>query len=144
MQNFKARVLAFVKLVPKGKVVSYGQVAAAMGSPRAARQVGFVLRSLSVDSLFPARIHSALETPRKGKYRKGEPFLGFRSEVIPWWRVVNNQGIISIKGNWVATKELQKALLEKEGIVVNKNFNLDIKQYRWLGGRRRHQKIKTK
>jgi methylated-DNA-protein-cysteine methyltransferase-like protein len=144
MQNFKAKVLAFVKLVPTGRVVSYGQVAVTIGYPRAARQVGFVLWSISVDSLFPARIHSALETPRNGRYRKGKPFLGFPSEVIPWWRVLSSQGIISIKGNWVATKELQKALLEKEGIVVNKNFDLDIKKYRWLGGRRRYQKIKAK
>ncbi len=104
MQNFKAQVLAFIKLVPKGKVVSYGQVAAAAGSPLAARQVGTVLRGID---------------PSQNN--------------IPWWRVINNQGEISIKGNWTATKELQKALLIKEGIAVNSDFKLDIKKYRWTG-----------
>ena len=104
MQNFKIRVLAFIKLVPKGKVVSYGQVAAAAGSPFAARQVGTILRGLDSSA--------------------GD---------IPWWRVLNNQGEISIKGNWTATKELQKALLIKEGVAVSTDFRLDIKKYRWIG-----------
>ena len=50
---------------------------------------------------------------------------------VPWWRVVNNRGLISIKGNWTATKELQKNLLMKEGIEVDENFVLDIEQYRF-------------
>ena len=101
MDGFKQRVISFIKNVPKGKVVSYGQVAAAAGSPRAARQVGGILRSLDED------------------------------QHVPWWRVINNQGLISIKGNWTATKELQKALLEKEGIKVNKDFVVDMEKYRY-------------
>ena len=89
--------------MPKGRVVSYGQVAAVAGSPRAARQVGGILRALDI-------------TDKK----------------VPWWRVVNNLGIISIKGNWTATKDMQKNLLIKEGINVNSNFSLDINKYRWI------------
>ena len=37
------RVYEYVKTVPRGKVVTYGQVAAAIGSPRCARQVGWAL-----------------------------------------------------------------------------------------------------
>ena len=37
------RVYEFVRRVPKGKVVTYGQVAAAIGAPRCARQVGWAL-----------------------------------------------------------------------------------------------------
>lgn len=99
--TFKEQVVSFIKSVPKGKVVSYGQVAAYCGSPRAARQVGGVLRGLDDES------------------------------GVPWWRVINNQGVLSIKGNWIATKEMQKTLLEKEGIKVSENFNLDIEQYRY-------------
>ncbi len=36
-------VYALVKQIPKGKVATYGQIACAAGSPRAARQVGYAL-----------------------------------------------------------------------------------------------------
>lgn len=41
--NFFERVYALVKRIPRGKVATYGQIAYALGSPRAARQVGFAL-----------------------------------------------------------------------------------------------------
>ncbi|MBQ8885411.1 MAG: MGMT family protein [Clostridia bacterium] len=41
--NFFERVYEVVKRVPKGKVTTYGQVALLVGSPRAARQVGYAL-----------------------------------------------------------------------------------------------------
>lgn len=37
------RVYAYLKTVPRGKVVTYGQIAAAIGAPRCARQVGWAL-----------------------------------------------------------------------------------------------------
>jgi len=93
-------VIKFISQVPAGKVVSYGQVAAVCGSPRAARQVGGILRGLDSETK------------------------------IPWWRVINSQGIISIKGNWTATKELQKELLIKDGVAVSHDFKIDINKYR--------------
>jgi methylated-DNA-protein-cysteine methyltransferase-like protein len=101
MTQFKQTVLTIIASIPKGKVMSYGQIAAHAGSPRAARQVGGILRASS------------------------------DSDRLPWWRVLNNEGRITIKGNWFATKELQKSLLEKEGIIVNKDFKLDIERYRF-------------
>ncbi len=101
MRSFKEAVLDFVKSIPKGKVVSYGQVAAAVGSPRAARQVGAVLGQL------------------------------YSLSSVPWWRVVNSQGVISIKGNWAATKEQQKALLLKENIKVNESFKIEMQKFGW-------------
>lgn len=100
--KFRESVINFIKKIPKGKVVSYGQVAAAAGSPRAARQVGSILMRLTED-----------DGP------------------VPWWRVVNNQGIISIKGNWEVSKELQRELLIRDGVLVNKDFTLDINHYRY-------------
>ena len=41
---FRERVWAFVRSVPSGKVVTYGQVAAMLGAPFAARAVGSVLK----------------------------------------------------------------------------------------------------
>lgn len=43
MSDFFNRVYEFVKRVPAGKVVTYGDVARAIGSPRASRQVGWAL-----------------------------------------------------------------------------------------------------
>ncbi len=62
------RVYALVATVPPGRVVTYGQVARALGVERGARAVGYALKALSdVDG-------------------------------IPWWRVVNASGGISPRG----------------------------------------------
>lgn len=99
--TFKEKVIVAVDIIPKGKVVSYGQVAAAAGSPRAARQVGWVLHGLDGDNK------------------------------LPWWRVINNLGCISIKGNFYSTPLLQKKLLEKERVKVTSDFQIDIEKYRY-------------
>jgi len=101
MEGFKQKVIKLVRRIPKGQVASYGQIASALGSPRAARQVGWVLRGSDPVDVF-----------------------------VPWWRVVNNKGAITIKGNPVATKLQQKLLLEKEGVKVSQEFTLDIEKYR--------------
>ena len=103
-ENFKDKILEIIRRVPKGKVVSYGQVAAAAGFPTYARHVGKVLSELDENTK------------------------------VPWWRVVNNQGYISIKGNWIATKEIQRTLLLQERIEVDKDFRLDMKRHRhvWI------------
>lgn len=100
--SFKEQVSVFIKTVPKGKVVSYGQAAAACGKPRAAREVGWILRGLDISD-----------------------------SSLPWWRVVNNRGIISIKGNWTSTKEQQRQLLLREGVEVGEDFSLDMEKYRY-------------
>jgi methylated-DNA-protein-cysteine methyltransferase related protein len=101
MTTFQEAVLRAVRMVPSGKVVSYGQVAAYVGTPRAARQDGWAMRSL-----------------------EGAPDF-------PWWRVLNNAGRITIKGNQINSAQLQKELLEAEGIKVNHDFELDIEKYRY-------------
>jgi methylated-DNA-protein-cysteine methyltransferase related protein len=138
IMGFKNSVINFVKKIPKGKVASYGQAAAACGHPRAARQVGGILRGLDIWG--PQISEPAWQ---KGNLGKGAKFqrpkraknlLPAEAEetIVPWWRVVNNQGVISIKGNWEASKELQRELLRKEGIEVSENFTLDINRYRYL------------
>jgi len=42
--SFFEEVYRIVKRVPYGRVVSYGQIALLLGSPRAARQVGWAMR----------------------------------------------------------------------------------------------------
>ena len=63
--HFYACVYAVVRQVPAGKVVTYGQVAALLGKPRAARAVGYALRFLP----------TGLD--------------------VPWHRVINHRGHIS-------------------------------------------------
>lgn len=41
---FKAKVIAIVKAIPKGKVMTYGEVAKVAGSPRSARAVGVIMK----------------------------------------------------------------------------------------------------
>lgn len=64
--TFRERVLEVVRAVPRGRVVTYGQVATWVGAPRAARQVGAVLFGL--------------------RESDGD---------VPWQRVVNAKGGIS-------------------------------------------------
>lgn len=45
-EGFHRRVEAVVRLVPAGSVTTYGDVAAALGSPRVARHVGWALAAL--------------------------------------------------------------------------------------------------
>lgn len=44
MNSFFEAVYEIVRRVPRGKVVSYGQIARALGTPRASRHVGFAMR----------------------------------------------------------------------------------------------------
>jgi methylated-DNA-protein-cysteine methyltransferase-like protein len=64
-KTFSDRVYALVRTVPRGKIVSYGAVAALLGKPRGARAVGQALRNLPEGS------------------------------DVPWWRVVNRNGAVS-------------------------------------------------
>ena len=61
----------------------------------------------------------------------GNSLRNMKDMSIPWWRVVNNQGRISLKGNWNVTAGNQRELLRKEGVPVDDNFNLDIVKYRF-------------
>lgn len=59
---------AIIRKIPRGKVATYGQIAALAGYPRHARHVGFALSALPAGSK------------------------------VPWHRVVNSQGQISRRG----------------------------------------------
>ena len=87
------------KRIPYGRVATYGQIAAALGSPRAARMVGTALSRCSSD--------------------------------IPWHRVINRRGMVSIE-NLHVPKEEQAARLQAEGIEVelrDNNFFVPLKKF---------------
>jgi len=103
--SFSQRVYAVVKKIPKGKVATYGQVAALIGSPRASRQVGWALHALDAA----------------------------KSENVPWQRVINKQGYISIMNREHAQDE-QAWKLKQDGVKVVKKEKLwwvDLEKYLW-------------
>lgn len=53
MQTFTEKALKIIKQIPPGKIMTYGQVAATAGSPRAARQVTRILHSMSAKHNLP-------------------------------------------------------------------------------------------
>ncbi len=58
--------------------------------------------------------------------------LHFNMESLPWHRVVNRHGFISTKC-LEHSRNLQKALLEQEGIEVSKDFMINLEKYGWFG-----------
>ena len=84
--DFFGRVYAAVRAIPRGRVATYGQVAAILGVPRGARAVGWALRALS---------------------KAAEPS-------VPWHRVVGAGGRISPRA--CAGPELQRRRLLAEGV----------------------------
>lgn len=102
-QNLYFRIYGMVRRVPPGRVASYGQIATLIGSPRASQVVGWALRVLKP---------------------------GTR---VPWYRIINKAGMISIE-NMRAPKELQVKLLREEGVEVAEregNFFVDMERYAW-------------
>ena len=51
-------------------------------------------------------------------------------ETVPWWRVINNSGRISIKC-LDHTANTQREKLQKGGVKVNNNLKIEINKYRW-------------
>ncbi len=95
MSDLAKEIIRIISDIPEGKVLTYGEVARRAGSPRSARLVSNLLHSSS------------------DKYD------------LPWHRVINSQGKISLKG--IAGQE-QRARLEAEGIVFQ-NDKLDLHIY---------------
>jgi methylated-DNA-protein-cysteine methyltransferase-like protein len=99
-------VYRVVRRVPRGKVVTYGQVAAILGQPRAARAVGMALGAL-----------------------RG-PLL----ESVPWQRVIAASGRCSHRDGFWAS--VQRDLLEREGVGFDRRGHLDLAKVRWAGPRK--------
>lgn len=92
MSGFRERVYRVVRAIPRGRVLAYSDVAAALGTPRAARQVGWALAALE----------------HAGGAAQGR--------AVPWQRVILASGELAFRGDPVRGP-LQRALLEEEGVV---------------------------
>ena len=104
---FHRAVWRVVRRIPRGKVSTYGEVAALAGFPRAARAAGRALATLP----------------------------GPMSRTVPWQRVVNAAGKISFRGDGMPS--LQRELLEREGVAFGRGGRIDLRRYGWSAARGR-------
>lgn len=100
MNPFTQRVIEIIQGIPEGHVMTYGQIAGLAGSPRGARQVVRILHSSS------------------GKYG------------LPWHRVVNAQGEITIRHE--EGRMLQMLYLRHEGVEVDDYGQVDLDRWRFI------------
>ncbi len=96
------RFYEVVRRIPPGRVATYGQVARLAGYPGYARQVGYALFRLQ----------------------------GQKTD-IPWHRVINAQGRISYSPFRLSYDDLQKVLLQAEGIPFDAEGRVDLHQFGW-------------
>ena len=88
-----------VHMIPSGKVATYGQVAALAGLPKAARFAGTSLKDLP------------------------------KATRIPWHRVINAQGRISLPPSSVSYQEQRQRLMQ-EGVLI-RNGRIALRDYQW-------------
>lgn len=99
--GFFTEVYRVTKLIPYGRVTSYGAIASYLGAPGAARMVGWALNNSH-----------------------------FLDEFIPAHRVVNRNGLLSGKHHFPGENTM-KELLQNEGIRVEDDQIIDFEKYFW-------------
>ena len=86
-----------IRQIPNGRVATYGQIATLAGIPGQARQVGYAMHAITEE------------------------------DDLPWQRVINAQGKISLR----IGAELQRSLLEAEGVVFDNQGRVDLNVFQW-------------
>ncbi|CEG22196.1 Methylated-DNA--protein-cysteine methyltransferase [Planococcus massiliensis] len=99
MQPFTLKAIELIAQIPKGKVMTYGQIAACAGSPRGARQVARLLHSMS------------------------------RKHGLPWHRVINAQGKIVLQDEESRFAQLQLLQEEGVDVAQNGIVDLERYRY---------------
>ena len=99
--SFDRRVWQTVSRIPRGQLATYGQIAELIGAYGCARQVGWALRRLSLPSS------------------------------VPWHRVVNARGRISMSLSREGSDWIQRELLIAEGVSVDAQGRLPLRQHLW-------------
>ena len=100
MNPFYHRIYKVVRHIPKGRIATYGLVARLAGRPGAARTVGWALSALPDES------------------------------DVPWWRVLNASGRISLSGA-DHNSVLQRALLLREGVKFAPGGAVNLAMFGW-------------
>ena len=105
------RILAVIRRIPRGRVATYGQVAELAGLPRQPRLVGYTLHALP------------------------------SSTAVPWHRVINAKGMISIRSTGAPSLS-QRLLLEREGVAFDARGRVSLQRYQWKPSRRFQREAK--
>src|SRR5688572_28772405 len=100
-KDFFEMVYQVTRLIPEGRVTSFGAIANYLGSKRGARMVGWALSSS----------HN-------------------QKEFVPAHRVLNRNGMLSGKDHFGGPFEMQNRL-EKEGVKVENNQVVDFEKLFW-------------
>ena len=95
------RIYAVVFRIPRGRVATYGQIARLAGLPGQARLVGYALSALPEGSR------------------------------VPWHRVVNARGQISLRRDGSPFASIQRHLLEKENVRFDTSGSIALSRFRW-------------
>lgn len=99
--NFFAQVYDVVRQIPKGRVTSYGAIAASLGAKTSSRLVGYAMNG-----------------------------AGIIKPKVPAHRVVNRNGDLTGMHHFSPQERMQQ-LLEKEGVKVENNRVVDFKKKFW-------------
>jgi methylated-DNA-protein-cysteine methyltransferase-like protein len=100
-EDFFQNVFEVARLVPKGRVTSYGAIAKYLGAARSARMVGWAMH-----------------------------LAGSQKKKVPAHRVVNSAGLLTGKHHF-ATPTMMKELLAKEGVLVIEDKVKNFKKVFW-------------
>jgi methylated-DNA-protein-cysteine methyltransferase-like protein len=106
-QVFNARVWEIVRQIPPGQVTSYGQIAAMIPPPQG-------MDPKSYDAFASRWVGGAMAACPQD---------------VPWQRVINSQGRLSLR----AGAEKQRELLEAEGVKFDERGRVDLKRFGWQG-----------
>jgi methylated-DNA-protein-cysteine methyltransferase-like protein len=95
------RIYAAVRKIPRGRVSTYGAVARLAGLPRQARLVGYALHAIPAGT------------------------------TLPWHRVINAQGKLSLARDGRSSGVTQRIRLENEGVKVDAANRVSLERYGW-------------
>ena len=107
-KEFNSKVWEIVRQIPRGKVTTYGRIAAIIATPD-----GMTLKEY--EGVGARWVGSAMaQCP----------------DDVPWQRVINSQGKISIRKNSDGHIR-QRELLEEEGVEFDAKDRIDLSRYGW-------------
>ena len=104
--EFNQDVWATVREIPPGRVATYGQIASYVLPPQGVAPGAY-------RALGPRWVGAAMKSC---------------PDDVPWQRVINAQGKISVQGD---TARLQRQLLQQEGVRFDRKDRVDLSIYQW-------------